>query len=453
MQKTRKIILDVLEKHKKTHYKSLSRTNLFKYLSKNYPDYSSHMILYIKTEESKLNKIFKFNELLKYLFDYTSYNEIFKVQPLYLFKLEYYDFKTCLNMSDYKNDLYSNLNFIKNDFHKYNNLNTLLDYFKCNTIFDLKVLFKFYTKNHSIKCTKCDSYLKCNKYKEIYCINCSITCDICNKVFSNKKELKIHLFKEHNITDNSNKKIYCTGCKKELPYKYDAINIYPYKCKNKECIHRINTYKDIVRKTNISKKINFNEDTRKNYTRGALKREEKFKTTICDNGETLKYNISKRAGEKISKTIKEKISKGEWTPCVTNSWARSRCYVNGLPLRSSWEAAFYLLNPNVSFEKIRIIYINDKGVSRNYITDFQDFDKKIIYEIKPYALTFDSNNLLKEEAAKKWCIDNGWNFVYITEDYFKQNFNIIKDKIHLLEDEETIRKLTKFIKNIEKDIK
>ena len=130
---------------------------------------------------------------------------------------------------------------------------------------------------------------------------------------------------------------------------------------------------------------------------------------------------------KHSKILKEKIAKGEFTPCVTNSWARSRCYVGDTPFRSNWEAYFYIWmsknNYCLEYEKIRIKYFDSiQKKYRNYITDFVDYENRIIYEIKPEGCKDTQNVIDKETAAKEWCLINNFEFIYISDSWFMINY-------------------------------
>ena len=143
----------------------------------------------------------------------------------------------------------------------------------------------------------------------------------------------------------------------------------------------------------------------------------------CDHSVLYPYSEEKR--KKQSATLKEKIRKGEFTPCVTNSWSKSRIVIHGIPFRSSWEAAYWLLNQHLEFEKLRIPYVNDQGISRNYIVDFVDHTNKIIYEVKPNSEKKEINNLLKEAAAMVFCKENGYTYVMINDEWFFDNVDEI----------------------------
>lgn len=133
-----------------------------------------------------------------------------------------------------------------------------------------------------------------------------------------------------------------------------------------------------------------------------------------------------KMGNKISKKISKRIAEGTFTPNITNSWANSkiRVLINGSPIfvRSSWEAYFYILNPELVYELIRIPYFDSKkNCFRNYITDFCDPINKIIYEIKPKSKIKESHDKLK--YAKKWCIDNCYEYRIITQEWIMERYS------------------------------
>lgn len=153
--------------------------------------------------------------------------------------------------------------------------------------------------------------------------------------------------------------------------------------------------------------------------------------------------------EKLSHIVREKIKDGKFTPCVTNSWARSKTNVlikgKIYKVRSSWEAFFYVLNPNLIYESLRIPYFDpDKGIHRNYIVDFLDLDGKKLYEIKPNNLV--DSSVHKKEATMKWCSENKFEFIYITEDWIRKNYdrNLILDQPDFLKISRLIEKSLKY---------
>ena len=131
----------------------------------------------------------------------------------------------------------------------------------------------------------------------------------------------------------------------------------------------------------------------------------------------------------VSKKLKERIEQGTFTPCITNSWANSRVKLdigNGKLYRSSWDAAFQILNPTCEYEKIRIPYLSPKDNTKHiYIVDFVDETRKIIYEIKPLSNKNTDINSTKSQFASKWAIDNKYAYVIIDDIWFKSNANRI----------------------------
>lgn len=150
-----------------------------------------------------------------------------------------------------------------------------------------------------------------------------------------------------------------------------------------------------------------------------------------------KNNVYKIPSEKIneirikqSNSMRKAIREGRFTPCVTNSWAKSRCDVKIVrnyneiivKCRSSWDAYFQLLNPKCEYEKLRIPYIHNNQL-KNYLVDFLDTFHKKIYEIKPSSLEDTLINKLKFESADRWAKENNYEFIIITEDWFKNNYD------------------------------
>jgi hypothetical protein len=151
--------------------------------------------------------------------------------------------------------------------------------------------------------------------------------------------------------------------------------------------------------------------------------------------------------------LKRMIADGTFTPCVTNSWAKSRCIVQFMrndkmtqvKCRSSWDAYFQIKNPKLKYEKIRIPYVYENTIS-NYIVDFVDEDKKILYEIKPDSFRETEKNITKFNAAKQWCNENNYSFIIIGNKWFNDNYNesILTDQ----PDEHKMKRLLKQFKMI-----
>jgi hypothetical protein len=138
-----------------------------------------------------------------------------------------------------------------------------------------------------------------------------------------------------------------------------------------------------------------------------------------------KMSLEKR--KVISELMKDKIKNGEFTPNIHNSNTHWQTTYKNKKYRSSWEAAFFSINPNFKYEKLRIEYFigNERKI---YIVDFVDYNKKIAVEIKPKSHRDDKKFVAKEKALKKWCIDNNFIYKIISEDYFYENFDDIDFK-------------------------
>ena len=128
--------------------------------------------------------------------------------------------------------------------------------------------------------------------------------------------------------------------------------------------------------------------------------------------------------------LKRMIADGTFTPCVTNSWAKSRCIVQinrnskiiEVKCRSSWDAYFQIKNPDCRYEKLRIPYTYN-GIISNYILDFIDDKNKCIYEIKPDGFRETEKNIAKFSAAREWCNLNDYDFIIIGNGWFKNNYD------------------------------
>ena len=157
-------------------------------------------------------------------------------------------------------------------------------------------------------------------------------------------------------------------------------------------------------------------------------------TLKFENVEHFYPNIfnTQESRNRKSEQMKEKIRKGEWTPAVTNSYAKSRIYVTIgdkiIPCRSSWEAVFQIANPTFKFEKTRIPYILENK-TKNYIVDFTDEESKQLFEIKPDSEACGEKYFAKFNAATEWCRENGYTYNIIGNDWFYKFFREIGSDI------------------------
>lgn len=176
-----------------------------------------------------------------------------------------------------------------------------------------------------------------------------------------------------------------------------------------------------------------------------------WKNKQHENNTCFRIKDKTAMGKKISKKLKLAIKSGKFTPCVTNSWCHSKINIKfklfdnikSVNLRSSWEAYFQLLNPEAEYEKLRIPYFYNNKL-HNYIVDFIDYNKNIVYEVKPKSLQITGKNKVKNDALKSWCQSNNYKFIYIDEDYFEKF--IVDNNLFEFMDAEYKNKLIKFLK-------
>lgn len=120
-----------------------------------------------------------------------------------------------------------------------------------------------------------------------------------------------------------------------------------------------------------------------------------------------------RASDHIKKLIKE----GKFTPNIHNSNTHWQSTVDNKKYRSSWEAAYHILNPQCKYESIRIEYIFDNK-RRIYIVDFEDIINKKLIEIKPLSHKDSRKMLSKILYTELWCKKHNYSFEIIDESYF-----------------------------------
>lgn len=123
-------------------------------------------------------------------------------------------------------------------------------------------------------------------------------------------------------------------------------------------------------------------------------------------------------GEKIGTALKNKILNEGYSPKTENYkiYKTIKYNHNGkiYNFRSLWELLFFIQNPDLKYEFLRIKYYDTlKEKERIYITDFFDEKTNIIYEIKPKAYQKDQNSIDKANAASK-----KYKFQYIDDSYF-----------------------------------
>lgn len=123
-----------------------------------------------------------------------------------------------------------------------------------------------------------------------------------------------------------------------------------------------------------------------------------------------------------SKLIKQRILDGIWTPHTHNSLSRCTIVYKGKKYRSSWEALFHQINPNMVYEKLRIKY-SYNGNEHIYIVDFVDLVNNKCIEIKPTERVNDLKNIAKQQALQEYCDANGFLCEIVTQAYFIDNWD------------------------------
>jgi hypothetical protein len=216
----------------------------------------------------------------------------------------------------------------------------------------------------------------------------------------------------------------CKCCGQQTSFTGSLIQGYATYCSNKcQCRYnakqRIGTYHDNTTKQLISQKRKAFFKTTEGERQRRMLSENRLGNRNPVHKQTPETKIA--AAKKRSDSMKKLIVSGKFTPCVTNSWCKSRVIINNIPFRSSWEAAFYILNERIKYEKVRIPYLNESGIQKIYIVDFVDTLNKRLFEIKPKINKHISNNILKEQAAIKWSEQNGYTYTSINDDYFYAN--------------------------------
>jgi hypothetical protein len=177
----------------------------------------------------------------------------------------------------------------------------------------------------------------------------------------------------------------------------------------------------------IENRISKIRGKKKNFSKEEIKRRSEFSKNLHKDPEYKRKMNTLAARRKASKTMKEKILKGEFTPLSNNYKTHKRFKIDNYNFRSSWEAAFYISNPEFEYEKIRIKYSFKKS-EHVYITDFWSEDKRILIEIKPKKYQLTEKFKHKMTAAQEWCNKNNATYLILDGDWFKCNIKLEKLK-------------------------
>lgn len=319
-----------------------------------------------------------------------------------------------------------------------------------------------YNKNVYI-CLDCGAHSNDNTKKERYLLDNDYIIYDKNTPIDKKLELYNFLFK--NIQSKNkflNGKNINENLKRWLDINYIKIidieitleNVFNY-CKNIQEIDMKCKNPNCNNKTFFFKIWNRNPNGRKLYCSEKCLFEHRSIRQMGKNNTSFKMSdeTKKKVNLNQSKLIKKRIKNGEFTPNITNSWCHSMCKINIngeiKKVRSTWEALFYISNPNLLYENIRIEYIYQNS-KHNYIVDFEDNENKILYEIKPKSERYKVKNELKRIFANEWCKIHNYEYKIIDNDWFYENYNNYK---YLIENQPDKIKMIKNLKQFDNENK
>lgn len=297
------------------------------------------------------------------------------------------------------------------------------------------------TFKNKIKKDYCGSR-KCRKFKVndpigdytniIY--NKQNQCPYCGNDFKNLSGLKSHLdiHFNHNLVTEILQYIgvyiwkipipKCKYCGDEFYEQYNKkfYGTYTTCCKNCEKDRiwiKYYDYESKCKKASNTRRItNQTQEGQATLKRvGAIN---SIKMKLFNQTERGKQNIRNNA-KKHSKTMRQKIANGEFTPCITNTWTHWEAKIilednSQKKFRSSWEAVFWNSNKHLEFETLRIPWIDLANKKHSYIVDFYDKSENIIYEVKPKS-TWKVQNF-KMQQIIRYCLLNKIKFIWINED-------------------------------------
>lgn len=249
-------------------------------------------------------------------------------------------------------------------------------------------------------------------------------CPICSAILTHKNKYSRNILEK--------KKSPCRACSCKIGYikhgsYIDTIN------KEVKAGLRKNGFAD--RKHSIeSKKIM--SETHKNNLESYKTQEFRDKMSVVTSGNKNPMYGKTVYGVWIEKYGKEEadrrdlIRKSKWS--ISSSGKNNGMYGKEAPKKagygiSGWYGEFFFRSlhelqfilvcerfkiPIVSAEKLRFKYISYNGIERTYSPDYI-VDNKYLVEVKPKRLQTTPLNLLKFEAAKKYCDVNNMKFKVI----------------------------------------
>ena len=235
--------------------------------------------------------------------------------------------------------------------------------------------------------------------------------------------------------------VKCFNCGeiKSVIYSGHVFNRLHSKCDVYMC-HSCQSSHNMIRYNNSIRGVSMEE--RLGVSKSQIVKEKLKKYAIDNNISSRLWNFSgiswdDKYGIDYSNELKQKLSERakvqprkfgpdnpQWgKPAHKLSGSGTKGYYNGIYFRSLLEASFmvnYLEPNNLIFEngelrKYAIPYTYN-GTSRNYFCDF--VVGKCFYEVKPKSLFKSLQNIAKWDAARKWCLDHGYDFKIFSEHDF-----------------------------------
>lgn len=208
--------------------------------------------------------------------------------------------------------------------------------------------------------------------------------------------------------------------------------INKYGCKNgggsNEAINKIK--KTSIEKYGVDNYSKLDECTnkikeikKKKYDNENYNNVEKYKKTCLEKYGVDNVQKVKQIKEKSIDTYTKRLSNGEYQ--ITNNWKTGYFYKND-GSKEWFDSSFeqkrmeYYENNNIKWtkkHKIRIPYINSKGLNTYYVPDFYILlnDNIIIEEIKGWIK---GDDVLKCEAAKQYCKQNNIQYRFLLGENF-----------------------------------
>ena len=154
-----------------------------------------------------------------------------------------------------------------------------------------------------------------------------------------------------------------------------------------------------------------------------MKKKSDYTCSIECYRKNFKFYMTEDRKKKQSKSIKNKIENGLFTPNVFNSITRKNIELKNenfsIKFRSSWELLFYVMNPGYKYEELRIPYLYNSN-QKIYLVDFICKESRKVVEIKPSSKNNDPKNKAKIESLNKWCKLNNYKMSLVGENDLKK---------------------------------